>query len=121
MHPHDDLDDPGAQSRSDALRRLAREQMGLDPNVADPPARSRSPAGPALVVLSSILALAAIIGLLVWVAPRATHLPAVPTVAGGACLPKAGATIPNVRVSHDAFPAHSEPMLAQDPANPLHL
>jgi hypothetical protein len=121
MDPHDDLDDPGAQSRSDALRRLARERLGLDPNVADPPTRSRSAASPWLVALSGILALAAIIGLLVWVAPRTIHLPGVPTVAGGACLPKAGATIPNVRVSHDAFPAHSEPMLAQDPSNSLHL
>ncbi len=27
----------------------------------------------------------------------------------------------NVRVSRDAYPAHSEPMLAEDPNNPLHL
>ncbi|HEX3270287.1 MAG TPA: hypothetical protein VHR15_06535, partial [Ktedonobacterales bacterium] len=109
MDPRDDPFDPGAQARANALRRLAREQLGLDPNVADPPARSRSPAGPWLLALSGVLALAVIIGLLVWVAPRVLHLPSAPSVAGGACLPKVGTTIPNVRVSHDAFPAHSEP------------
>src|SRR5262245_51655240 len=91
MVPHDDLNDPSAQARANALRRLAREQLGLDPNVADPPARSRSLAGPWLIALSSILALAVIIGALIWVAPRVLHLPGVPTIAGGACLPKAGA------------------------------
>src|SRR4029077_2052619 len=103
MDPRDDPFDPGAQARAKALRRLAREQLGLDPEVADPPARSRSPAGVWLLALSGILALAVIIGLLVWVPRPRLHLPAIPPPAGGACLPKAGATIPNVRVSHDTF------------------
>jgi hypothetical protein len=121
MDPRDDLSDPGAQARADALRRLAREQLGLDPNVADPPTRRRSSVTLLLVSLSGVLVLAVIVGLLTRVAPRVALLPSAPTVAGGACLPRAGATIPNVRVSHDTFPAHSEPMLAQDPTNPLHL
>jgi hypothetical protein len=127
MDPHDDLYDPGAQARANALRRLAREQLGQDPTADDPAldVRSRPPVGLLFLALSGVLAVAVTIGLLVWAAPRPSLLArapvATPTRAGGACLPKAGAAIPNVRVSHDTFPAHSEPMLAQDPANPLHL
>ena len=45
-----------------------------------------------------------------------------PTPPGGACMP-AGATPPyqNVRVSHDTYSAHSEPMVAVNPKNPLDL
>ena len=121
MDPRDDLSDPGAQARADALRRLAREQLGLDPNVADPPTRTRSLVTRLLVLLSGILTFVVIIVLLTWVTARVLHLPGALTAASGVCLPKAGAAFSNVRVSHDAFPAHSEPMLAQDPANPLHL
>jgi len=127
MDPHDDLYDPGAQARANALRRLAREQLGQDPTTDDPALdmRSRPPVGLLFLALSGVLAVAVTIGLLVWAAPRPSLLArapaATPTHAGGACLPKAGAAIPNVRVSQDAFLAHSEPMLAQDPANPLHL
>jgi hypothetical protein len=121
MDPHDNRLDPGERDRVNALRRLAREQLGLDPNVADPPARPRSPMTRLLVALSGVLALIVIVALLTWLTARVLRLPGAPTVAGGACQPKAGAAIPNVRVSHDAFPAHSEPMLAQDPTNPLHL
>lgn len=43
---------------------------------------------------------------------------------GGACVqlgPHARAPFANVRVSHDSYPAHSEPMLVENPRNPLNL
>src|SRR5262245_23544334 len=100
MDPRDDLYDPGAQTRAKALRRLAREQLGLAPNLADPPARPRSLVTRLLVALSGVLALVVIVGLLTWATSHLLRLPSPPTAAGGACLPKPGAAIPNVRVSH---------------------
>lgn len=47
------------------------------------------------------------------------------TLTGGGDCVKLGqhaqAPFPNVRVSHDAYLAHSEPMLAENPKNPLNL
>jgi hypothetical protein len=127
MDPRDDIFDPGAQTRADALSRLAREQLGSDASVeglaSDP--RTRPPVGLLFVAISGVLALA--LGLLVWAGARSPvshNTPAATsqaTIAGGACLPRPGAAIPNVRVSQDAYLAHSEPMFAQDPADPLHL
>ncbi len=52
--------------------------------------------------------------------PSATY-----TIAGGgSCVTLGSHPQPpyaNVRVSHDSYPAHSEPMLAENPANPLNL
>jgi hypothetical protein len=44
-----------------------------------------------------------------------------PTGIGGACLISSGPPYQNVRVSDDTFLAHSEPMVAINPKNPLNL
>lgn len=44
-----------------------------------------------------------------------------PLTGGGACIKHPQTPYANVQVSHDSYLAHSEPMLAEDPANPLHL
>ncbi|MBA3825930.1 MAG: exo-alpha-sialidase [Ktedonobacterales bacterium] len=52
---------------------------------------------------------------------RGTSAPVLsPTPTVGGCL-HASPPAPNVRVSHDAFLAHSEPMVAVNPRNPLNL
>ncbi len=57
---------------------------------------------------------------LVMLAACTSALP-VTTARGGLCVTSPQTPPANVRVSHDAFLAHSEPMLAEDPANPLLL
>jgi hypothetical protein len=126
MDPHDDLYDPSERERVNALRRLAREQLGLDPAVDEPSPRARPLRGLFILTISGALVMAVALGLVTFSILRSPRSglslnPSGSRTISGPCLPKAGAAIPNVRVSHDAFPAHSEPMLAQDPANPLHL
>lgn len=57
-------------------------------------------------------------------APTPTPMPFYTLPGGGSCV-KLGthpqAPYQNIRVSHDSYLAHSEPMLAEDPNNPLHL
>src|SRR5437667_10049108 len=53
-----------------------------------------------------------------------TPIPANTIPGGGDCArlgQHARAPFANVRVSHDTYPAHSEPMLAENPKNPLNL
>ena len=60
----------------------------------------------------------------VTITPAPTPTPIYTLSHGGACV-QLGAhphpPYPNVQVSHDNYLAHSEPMLAEDPENPLHL
>src|SRR5437868_2249307 len=53
-----------------------------------------------------------------------TPSPSSSLVGGGACVklgPHAQPPYTNIQVSDDTYLAHSEPMLAEDPQNPLHL
>jgi hypothetical protein len=53
-----------------------------------------------------------------------TPSPSSSLVGGGACVqlgPHAQPPYTNIQVSDDTYPAHSEPMLAEYPQNPLHL
>ena len=53
-----------------------------------------------------------------------TSIPAYSLPGGGACVQLAQhpqGPIANIRVSHDSYLAHSEPMLAENPKNPLNL
>ncbi|HLZ56540.1 MAG TPA: sialidase family protein [Ktedonosporobacter sp.] len=54
---------------------------------------------------------------------QATTSPTTPGLTeGGPCVqPRVQPPYTNVQVSHDIFLAHSEPMLVEDPQNPLHL
>ncbi|HLH62944.1 MAG TPA: hypothetical protein VKV20_14780 [Ktedonobacteraceae bacterium] len=58
------------------------------------------------------------------ITPTPTPVPFYTFPTGGSCV-KLGAhpqaPYANIRVSHDSYLAHSEPMLAEDPNNPLHL
>src|SRR6185312_3213582 len=58
------------------------------------------------------------------IAPIPTPVPYYTLPTGGACV-RLGthpqAPYENIRVSNDTYLAHSEPMLAEDPNNPLHL
>ena len=56
--------------------------------------------------------------------PTPTPLPLYTLPMGGSCArlgTQPRAPYENIRVSNDTYLAHSEPMLAEDPANPLHL
>ncbi len=58
------------------------------------------------------------------VAPQATARPDYSLQGGGPCVRLGAhphAPYSNVQVSQDSYLAHSEPMLAEDPQNPLHL
>jgi hypothetical protein len=58
------------------------------------------------------------------ITPTPTPVPANTLPGGGDCVKQgqhAQAPFTNVRVSHDAYLAHSEPMLAENPRNPLNL
>lgn len=60
----------------------------------------------------------------VHIGPMATPTPAYTIPHGGACVTLGDHPHPpyaNVRVSDDSYVAHSEPMLAENPANPLNL
>src|SRR5260221_3245470 len=58
------------------------------------------------------------------ITPTPTPEPFYTLPTGGSCV-RLGthpqAPYENVQVSHDTYLAHSEPMLAEDPTNPLHL
>lgn len=56
--------------------------------------------------------------------PTATPTPVYSLQHGGVCVTLGNHPHPpyaNVRVSNDTYPAHSEPMLVENPENPLHL
>ncbi|HEY6287187.1 MAG TPA: sialidase family protein, partial [Ktedonobacteraceae bacterium] len=58
------------------------------------------------------------------IASKPTSIPANTIPGGGDCVKlsqHAQAPFANVRVSHDSYLAHSEPMLAENPKNPLNL
>src|SRR5579863_9590311 len=58
------------------------------------------------------------------VIPTATPTPFYFLAGGGSCVQLGNHPLlpaVNMRVSHDVYLAHSEPMLAEDPQNPLHL
>src|SRR6266581_1195795 len=58
------------------------------------------------------------------ITPTPTPIPAYTIPGGGDCVKlsqNAQAPFANVRVSHDTYLAHSEPMLAENPKNPLNL
>lgn len=130
--------------RLEALRRIADGQLGADTpdggalaRAAGPeraPAASYRAAGRRgwLVLIGALVAvLLVVVGVIL--VPRLGPFPATgrATPAATSALTGAGACVranahprppyQNVRASHDAFLAHSEPMLAEDPANPLHL
>ncbi len=130
--------------RRDALRELAREQTGELP-AAHPasapthsqPASRRRARRIALIALSVCLVLAALAGGGIFAATRIR--PSQPTIGSGShpqataapsCLPRAPtstsgasptAVAENIRVSDDTYKAHSEPMVAINPANPRNV
>ncbi len=56
--------------------------------------------------------------------PTPTHVPFYTLLGGGSCVQRNNHLQPpyaNIQVSHDTYRAHSEPMLVEDPHNPLHL
>ncbi|MGZ3681246.1 MAG: hypothetical protein ACXWQR_22705, partial [Ktedonobacterales bacterium] len=60
----------------------------------------------------------------VHIGPLPTPTPMYTIPHGGACVRLGNNPHPpytNVRVSNDSYPAHSEPMLAENPENPLNL
>lgn len=129
--------------RRDALRELAREQTGELPvaHPANAPAHGQSASRRgawriALIALSVCLVLAALAGGGIFAVTRMRA--SQPTIGSGShpqptaapsCLPHApastGAATPavteNIRVSDDTYKAHSEPMVAINPANPRNL
>ncbi len=58
------------------------------------------------------------------ITPTATSTPLYSIPGGGSCVELGRhpqPPYPNIQVSHDTYLAHSEPMLVEDPKNPLHL
>lgn len=58
------------------------------------------------------------------ITPKSTRVPAYTIPGGGDCVPlgqHVRGPFANLRVSHDAYLAHSEPMLVENPGNPLNL
>lgn len=146
-HVQQASEDESRARRRDALRQLASEQLGaplapLPHAPADPvsddeqPAARRASRRLALVAVAACVILAALVGGGIFAATR-PH-PSQPVIgarpqptSAPACLKQAPATTPaspasravtqNIRVSDDAFKAHSEPMLAINPANTLNM
>jgi BNR/Asp-box repeat len=121
--------------RQRALRELAWAQLGLGvpPPEVFSPAQQRPRRRP---VLAGLLLLALVAGgtlLALHVTSERSHraqitptasVTEVTLLGGGPCVTLVRHPQPpyaNIQVTHDAYPAHSEPEIAENPANPLEL
>ncbi|HEV2459123.1 MAG TPA: sialidase family protein [Ktedonobacterales bacterium] len=133
--------DADRQRRQQALNRLARERLGTTADRAPPAApapssgtpRQRHRRRPLMLILAASLGVLIVGGAISWAAglparlallPTATPAPRYTLSGGGPCVQLGNRPQPpyaNIQVTHDSAPAHSEPLIAEDPQNPLHL
>ena len=132
--------------RRDVLRQLAQDETGVSPVVrpgtgaaTSATAGSRGIAWRVALIALAVCVVLAGVGVFAFVRSRQgqgspiAKMQQTPTMAGPTCAAQASATttagaqsVPtapttNIRVSNDGFKAHSEPMVAVNPANPLNL
>ena len=133
--------DADRQRRQQALSQIAHERLGISAGSAPPtgpaPSAGTSRRGhrwrPLAFILAVILSVLIVAGAISWAAGLPTRLTVMPTATptprytlagGGPCVQLGNHPQPpyaNVQVTHDSAPAHSEPDIAEDPQNPLHL
>lgn len=135
MSDHEEraADEEQRATRGDVLRQFAQNETGNTP-LASPENLALSPAKPAprhtarhlVLIALMICVLLASVSAYAVIRARQLSPSQSPTLQAQqtlvpACAQQPPATAPNIRVSNDAYKAHSEPMVAINPANPLNL
>lgn len=136
---HDETEDEvrERQRRQDVLGELARRRLDTampapTPSasmVSAPASKSQRRRSPRRSAVARLIGWTVALALFAGLAYAARDLPAflagqrggTPTASGACHGSAASGAAENVQVSHDNFPAHSEPMLAENPADPRNL